>query len=154
MGDRTYVTLTILASQQDEAIKHFDGDADEAHTHGLFAHHTFYEVNYGNLQFLDELQAAGIAYDSQWEAGSEYGPGCDYCRFTADGDVVLKSISDSYQNPSLTKLMEKINNYEELRAFIIAHHEEVSVLSWDFQEEYGKLYRTKQLIAPNETLTS
>jgi len=154
MGDRTCVTLTVLKSQQEDAVRFFTSDSEYLNEHGSFVDYTFYEVNYGNLDFLDQLVNAGIAYDSRWESGGEYGPGCDYCRFTADGDVILKGISDEYRNPSIDTLMEKINNYEELKAFIVAHYDEISVLSWDFQEEYGKLYRTKQLIAPNETLTS
>lgn len=148
MGDRTNVILCILASQQEEALKHFSYEADEAWTEGQFAYHQFYEINYGNLDFLDALVEAGIAYDSNWASGSEYGPGCDYCRFTVDGGVVLKGISDSYRNPLIEKLMEKINDYDALKNFITKHFDEIYVPSWDFQEEYGKIYQTKQLINP------
>jgi hypothetical protein len=147
MGDRTTVTLTVLKSQEADAQNIFDSDSEYRSENGVLVECTFHEVNYGNLDFLDQLQEAGIAYDSRWEAGSNYGAGCDYCRFTPDGDVVLKGISDDYRNPSIDLLMKKLDDYAALKAFIIEHHIEVTVPGWENQEEYAKIYKVKKLIS-------
>lgn len=149
MGDRTTVTLTILTNQVAQARPLFDDEPEYEDQNNLgLTEFVFYEVNYGNLQFLDQLQEAGIAYNSRWDSGSEFGSGCDYCRFTPNGGVIVKGISDDYINPSLDVLMEKIDDYEALKKAITSHHDQVSVLDWDNQEQYGKIYRTRQLIAP------
>lgn len=148
MGDRTTVTLTFLQSQQEEALKHFDQVASEAEIVDALAYHTFYDVNYGNLEFLDALQAAGIAYDSTWDSGSGFDSGTKSCRFMPDGTAVIKEIYESENNPNLSSLMSRIDDLLALRQFVLEHHQSVSVLLWDNQEEYGQRYRTKQLISP------
>lgn len=147
MGDRTTVTLSFLESQQDEALKHFDSVADEAWLDEPFAYHRFEEVNYGTLNFLDKLKAAGIAYESEWDRGSEYGPGVKSVRFTADGDVIEKEIYNSECSIDVHDLMALLDKPEELKDLITYTHEAVSVLPWENQEEYGKLYRAKMLIS-------
>ena len=148
MGDRTTVTLTILKSQQDEALKHFDFVADEAWLDEPLAYHQFYEVNYGTLDFLDKLKAAGIAYESEWDHGSEYGPGVKSVRFTADGDVVEKEVYNSECSIDVHDLMALLDKPKKLKDLIKSTHQAVSVLPWENQEEYGKIYRAKQLINP------
>lgn len=148
MGDRTTVTLTILESQQDEALKHFGSVADEAWLDEPLAYHQFHEVNYGTLDFLDKLKAAGIAYESEWDRGSEYGPGVKSVRFTSDGDVVEKEIYNSECSIDVHDLMALLDKPEELKDLITSTHQAVSVLPWENQEKYGKLYRAKQLINP------
>lgn len=148
MGDRTSVTLMVLLSQEEAAKSIFGGDSENRWTHGEFAYHSFYEVNYGELSFLDALESAGIAFDSDWDSGSEYGPGCDSCRFTVEGNVIRKNISNDYKNPSIHTLMEKINDYTALKEFITKHYENITVPPWDNQEQYAKIYRAKQLINP------
>lgn len=147
MGDRTTVTLSFLESQQDEALKHFDCDAEEAWCDEPFAYHRFEEVNYGTLRFIDKLKAAGIAYESEWDGGYEYGPGIKSVRFTADGDVVEKEIYNSECSIDVHDLMALLDKPEELKELITSTHQAISVLSWDNQEEYGKLYRAKMLIS-------
>lgn len=148
MGDRTTVTLSFLESQQDEALKYFDSDADEAWLHEPLVYHQFNEVNYGTLNFLDKLKAAGIAYESEWDRGSEYGPGVKSVRFTPDGDVVEKEIYNSECSINVHDLMTLLDKPEELKNLIRSTHQAVSVLPWENQEEYGKIYRAKQLINP------
>lgn len=147
MGDRTTVTLSFLESQQDEALKHFSFVADEAWCDEPFAYHRFEEVNYGTLDFLDKLKASGIAYESEWDRGSEYGPGVKSVRFTPDGDVVEKEVYNSECSIDVHDLMALLNKPEELKDLITSTHQAVSVLPWENQEEYGKLYRAKQLIS-------
>jgi hypothetical protein len=156
VGDRTTVTLTVLKSQFDavKAITVNTADSDnEFELNGFeFVDLIFDEVNYGDLnrgtKWLDMLMAQGIAFDSRWESGSEYGPGCEYCRFNDQGESVRLEISDSEVNPDLSTLMELIDNPAELKAFIQKHHAESTPLPWTHQEEYGRRYRVKQLITP------
>ena len=148
MGDRTTVTLSVLESQKNEAQEYFEFE-DNCHWFDEpLAYYQFEEVNYGTLDFLDKLKAAGIAYESQWDRGSEYGAGVKSVRFTADGEVIQKEIYDSEIGINPALLMEVIDEPEKLRQLIISHHEEVSTLSWENQEQYGKIYRAKQLITP------
>ena len=148
MGDRTSVTLTVLLCHEEAAKSLFTFGPEHRSTHSHFAYHDFYDVNYGDLLFLDALENAGIPFDSDWDSGDEYGPGCESCRFTPDGSVIRKSISNDYINPPIATLMEKINDYTALKEFITKHHGEIFVPVWDNQEQYAKIYRTKQLIAP------
>lgn len=148
MGDRTTVTLAFLQSQQDEALKHFDQVASEAEIVDDLAYHSFYEINYGNLEFLDALQAAGIAYDSTWDSGSGFDSGTRSCRFMPDGTAVIKEIYESENNPNLGALLSRIDDLLALRQFILEYHQKISVLPWDNQEEYGKRHQITQLISP------
>ena len=147
MGDRTSVTLSIPTVLIETALPFLDNYQDESNSETL-SYFTYYEVNYGELDFLCHLIAAGIPFDSEWCAGSEYGAGCKSCRFTPEGEEIINEIYDDGRNPCHTSLMALIDNPSALRAYILAHDERIKVLPWDNQVEYGKLYRTKQLINP------
>ena len=95
---------------------------------------------------MDALIAAGIAYNSEWESGDDYGEGCQSCRFTAEGSVVVKEVYSSDYSVPLNLLMEAINTPNKLREIILGWKEKITVLPWDNQEEYGKLYRATMLI--------
>jgi hypothetical protein len=149
MGDRTSVTLTVLTSQKAEAerIALADGyEADHMSDAGHVTYFSYYEVNYGELSFLPQLTAAGIAFDSDWDSGNEYGAGTEFMRFTPEGEAKGFSYSDEYFNPDLKRCMDLIDKPDELRAFILDHKDKVTPLPWDNQEAFGKIYRTKQLI--------
>lgn len=154
MGDRTTVTLTVLRSQADKAREIFEHgqnvDIDFELNGVEYVDFTFNGVNYGDLdrgtKWLTKLIENGIAFDSQWDAGSEYGPGVETARFTEEGGVERKEVSDSFVNPSLEQLMALIDDHAKLKEYIQNHFVEVTPLSWDNQEEYGKLYRARQLI--------
>ena len=154
MGDRTLVQLTILKNQSEQAKSFFTHPPDEEDTscgsgeieHSFF---TFYEVNYGELDFLELLHEAGIAYDSSWNAGGEYGPGTSSARYTPEGDLILKHISDEQINPDLGTLMTLIDDPLGLRNFILTHKDRLTALPWDDQIKYGKLYLTRKLIGAN-----
>lgn len=152
MGDRTSVSLTVLTAQAEDAKRIFgeaEFEVDHMSSDGGLSHFSFYEINYGNLPFLDELQNAGIAFDSCWDHGGDYGAGSDRCRFLSDGSVYRFETSDEYLNPDLHMLMKLLDRPEELKAFIIEHYDKVTPPSWDHQVEYGKLYKTKLLINPD-----
>lgn len=150
MGDRTTVYLDVLASQADAAKELFDYEPEDARQNGdQFVEFEFHEVNYGTLDFLSELEKAGIAYDSSWSKGDEYEAGTVFCRFTADGEIIRLDRYETDINPSMGCLMKLIDDPDALREFILQHQRETTPLPWDNQEEYGKLYRTKQLINPS-----
>jgi hypothetical protein len=148
MGDRTYVTLSVLKTQEREAASHFPFDPEEDWLDDQLAHFGFPEINYGNLGFLFELRAAGIAYDSRWESGGDYGAGTESLRFTSLGEAIEKTVYDSGKNPDLGYLMDRIDKPEELRDYILEHYDEVTNLDWENQEKYGKLYQARKLIDP------
>lgn len=150
MGDRTSVYLTVLTTQAEQAENLFDYESNEDREYIGTTIFTFYEVNYGELDFLPELADAGIAYDSMWGSGHEYSTGTESVRFTPDGDIVRKTIYSNEVNPNLDRLMELINKPVALCRYILEHKESITVAPIDnTQIEYGKRYLVKKLIAGN-----
>lgn len=147
-SDQTTVTLSVLSSQAKATERLFDTSVDEEGISGTEAWFTFYEINYGELEFLPELVKAGIAYDSNWERGDQYKAGTESVRFRPDGTVENKTIYDGDPAAPLCELLPLIDNHSELKKYILIRQEHFAVLPWDNQEEYGKLYRTIQLINP------
>lgn len=152
MGDRTFVTLIVLAEQADEAraillVKDGPPEEDAVCTEGKLHSFTFSEVNYGDLNSQDDLQTAGIAYTSSWDSGDNYREGSQYCRFTEDGNITVFDVYSGDENPSINDLLERIDQPDRLRQFILDHREKYTPLPWDHQIEYGKRYRAKQLIS-------
>ena len=153
MGDRTTVTLTVLSSQLEAAKGILKKKAGEPWEKNEISQQPlksliFDEVNYGDLPGLKNLQAAGIAYDSEWGQGGEYSPGCTSCRFTKDGELIVKEIYDYEVNPPIETLLTLIDDHEALRSYILLYKEEHTVpLITPEQEDFGKVYRIKQLIA-------
>lgn len=146
MGDRTCVTLTFPAELEDLVISISDNKGDDRWKDPDLISLVFYEVNFGNLHFLEALHDKGIPYDSAWEAGSNYQAGTEYCRFTETGEAVLKIVYDDNINPDINRLVQLVHNYAALKNFILNHHEEYSVLPWDDQIKYGKRYQARQLV--------
>jgi hypothetical protein len=150
MGDRTTVYLDVLVSQADAAEELFDYKPSTAYQNTeKFVEFEFEEINHGTLNFLNELQEAGIAFDSSWLAGDENGAGSEFCRFTPTGESIRFVRYDSEINPDMNCLMRLIDDSHALREAILNHHKETTPLPWDNQEMYGKLYRTKRLINPS-----
>lgn len=149
MGDRTSVTLTVLTSCVTPILtKLLEGHYGHitCGNYAEFSTFEFYEVNHGDLPFLDELQQKGIAYDSDWDSGDEYGSGTQSCRFTSEGVAVIKSIYDDELDPPISMLLKYIDAPEQLRQYILNHRETHTALPWDNQESNGKTYQTIQLI--------
>lgn len=146
MGDRTTVKLTLLASQKEAALAFFDEGPEDEDPYGDLVEFSFYEVNYGKLDFLEKLQNAGIAYDSQWDAGGDYGAGTESCRFTDTGETINKQLYDDCMGIAVDTLIPVIHDLLALQKIILDKQEELAVLPWNNQEANGKLYRMKQLI--------
>ena len=154
MGDRTYVTLRVLEAQADEAEALFGGYGNDSKElfDGL-VEFGFPDVNYGNLDFLSDLIDAGIAYNSHWDNGSEYGPGTEYGRYKPNGEAVTVSVYEAQANPPMDRLLENIDNHELLRKVILDHHAACTVLPLDADQiKYGRKHRTLQLITPAECI--
>ena len=149
MGDRTRVTLTVLRSQAEKAQELFSEGYESEDTiasDSLLYSWEFDEVNYGRLPFLGGLKTAGIAYDSGWDNGDAYSSGYASCRFSSEGELVQKDLYDNEDSIPLSVLTRLLNEPETLRQKILDTIQERTVLPWDHQEEFGKLYRMKQLI--------
>lgn len=152
MADRTSVVLTILAEHLDEVKVMFEyqpNGEDFISINGVkCVQLMFDEINYGTLKELPKLKAAGISYDSNWDDGDGYSEGGEYCRFTEEGEVVIKTIYGMDENTiPLHTLFENIADHAALRGLILAHKEALSFLPFDSQADYGKRYKTKQLLS-------
>lgn len=147
MNDASSVLLTVLTSQS-LPVQELIGidEYSESMQSGEYTSYTFHDVNYGELDFLHLLQTKGISYLSEWESGDEYDAGCASCRFTPEGEAIIREIYDSEYNPSMGLLLERIDNPTALRTYILEHKESQTILPWDNQEEYGKIYRVNQLL--------
>ena len=152
MGDCTDCSMTVLKEHYEEARNILMANFYKGYIHDIehtqFAHIYYSGINYGNLKCDKELIAAGIPFTWYWGNGSEYGAGEQYCRFTETGELILKKIYEKDADRiSLSTLIKKLNNYEDLRECILQFERDQQVLPWDNQIEYGKLYKLKQLIS-------
>lgn len=149
MGDRTFVFLTVPIECRELAETVFDKDTidEDWEVNGDLVYCGFNDVNYGDLGFLCDLADLGIPYESTWERGSEYGPGTEFGRFTPEGEYVTLTVYDSQASPDVTSLMSRIDRPNDLVQYIKDYVKEITPLPWDNQVEYGKIYRTKQLIS-------
>ncbi len=148
MGDRVSVRLTVLASQAEKAESLFEFPSDEGAdtSDPLLTKFQFHGVDHGTLDFLNLLRDAGIAFDSTWEAGYSWEEGTAYCRYNSDSECIEKDIFDSSLNPDMSELLKRIDTPAELRQYILNHQEKTSVIDWDNQEEFGKIFQAKKLI--------
>lgn len=147
MGDRTYVELSVPLALKEKAKALINFTTDEEYQHEEVYVLVFGETNYGNLPFLGKLMDAGIAYDSSWGRGDEYGPGTEYLRFLPDGSVNSWTAYENDANPNIGKLLALIDKPEELRHYILDHEKSQAIPPWDNQEEYGKIYMARKLIS-------
>lgn len=158
MGDRTWVHLTILASQLEQArpiIEASEGELEEPESIATSAPNTptliwfkFEECNYGNLSCEKALQQAGIPFDKAWGRGDAYDSGTMYNRYTGAGELAAIEVYDAGINPDIDELLKRIDEPDKLRQYIRDHKGKITPLPWDDQEEYGKRYRARQLIEP------
>lgn len=147
MDDMVTVELTVLKTQRAEAERLLDeGEPNEFYTRGDFITLVYHEVRRGDLQNLDKLAAAGIAYDSRWDTGIGILQGGDYARFLEDGSLSVKRIFDEEKDIQVNDLLEVIDDHEALKALILKKQEDTTLLPFKDQEARGKLYRTRKLI--------
>lgn len=154
MGDRTWVHLTVLKEHSFQVDQLVGKPSDYDHIpapEGDRVQHFFEEINYGELDGLEALKAAGIPYSLNWGQGDNYGPGEEHLRFTEQGVAIHKNWADEDAKLSVYDLHLKLNDHEQLKKTILAVYDNVTMdESWDNQEEYGRRYVAAQLIAPTE----
>lgn len=148
MGDRVYVYLTIPTQCEELAMTVIKGFHlfEKWRQHDGESECCFSEVNSGDLTFLPDLLRLGIPYESFWETGCDYGAGTEYGRFTSEGECKVFSVFDDDRNPDIRWLMNLTQTPSELVAYLHKFVAEHTPLPWDNQVEYGKIYRTVQLI--------
>ena len=152
MGDRTYVTLTVRRADKKRVLQiceeagYEPNEPDQSPEITAFVNMGFEEVNYGMLPFLDELEKAGIPFDSNWAAGCEYTEGTRYGRYNSAGELVFAELYEEDFAIWIDDLMRVIHDYTELTSLIRERYACVQTPSWDEQEHNAKLFQTKQLI--------
>ncbi len=161
MGDRTTCRVYVLKEHEARAIELIKPEEGEPGDTGAFfvgsdAHPEivalyYYDVNYASIDALDEFLAEGIAYDFDWDQGSDFTQGESHLRFTAEGEAVFTS--DSPENPSgyltsIEKALNSLTSVNEVRACLVQIKAKHVPLPWDNQVEYGKVYRARKLIQP------
>lgn len=148
MGDRTWVEIVVINETLDQ-VKSILPDDAEVTIGEYFTAFYFREVNQGCIDEQDELTNVGIPYNYEWGNGDNYDAGSKYIRFTPDGQLVHIEYYESEINPPLEKLLELVSTPKELAEFVQQYANEKTPLPWDNQVEYGKIYRTRQLILAN-----
>lgn len=147
MSDRVTVALTILKTQESEAVRLLDeGEPNEFYEEGDLITLVYHEVHNGDLPNLGKLTDAGIAYDSCWDAGSSIWQGGDYARFLEDGSLSVKRIFDKEKDIQVNDLLKVIDDHEALKALILKKQKDNTILPFKGQEARGKLYQTRKLI--------
>jgi len=153
MGDRCYVELMIQTNDEDEVINRIDYDFTSDGPDNC-TNFVFYETGYGDIGCEEALQKAGIPYDRYWGRGAEYDSGTEYCRYTKDGEIEIKTAYESEDTLSLDQLEEMLENfktnpemgYKIINKRVKDKRESITPLPWEGQDINKKTYRTKQLI--------
>jgi hypothetical protein len=148
MGDRVSVYLTIPVELINIAVplfstKYYDENLSDD---GKYMFYSFEECNYGNLSFTDKLIKHGIPFDKEWEEGSDFGAGNESYRYTPTGESIFNQVYRSSLSINIYNLLNLINNYEDLKEYILTKQKENEVLPWDNQIEYGRIHRARVLI--------
>lgn len=151
MGDRVSVLITVRLEDGDktrEILTKTDGAPVDYYDSDDFDHLVFDEVNYGNLDGLKQLAEAGIPFDSAWGMGAEFSKGTLYSRYNDYGGLIQFEVYDTEINPDIHRLLKLIDNYKELKEYILIHKEQTTPLPWETQDKNSRLFRTIRLIAP------
>lgn len=157
MGDRTYVSLLVpleLAEATREALAAACEAADNETEEGDHLYLNFAEVNYGELDGLENLRVTGIPYSVHWDAGDSYGAGDKHLRFTEQGEVILIEVYDEDRgiNPSALQTVLKAEDVRAALTELLDRHRRKTVpLPWENQVEYGKRYLARQLLEGTPT---
>lgn len=148
MGDRTWVEIVVLKESLPQVKEVLDllNDEGEITEKGELVSIYFDEVNDGRIDEQDELTNVGIPYNYEWGNGDNYDAGSKYIRFTPEGQLVHIEYYESEINPPLEKLLELLDKPKELVQYIQQYSDDKTPLPWDNQVEYGKRYRTLQLL--------
>ena len=158
MGDRTYVTLTVLTEHAVDAINLIreeqgdpcDEDSDSIDGLTLLSLLGYEEVNYGTIEALAGFAAAGIPYSVSWGSGGCYTEGERHLRFSPEGEP--HTISQEKDWPINALLDLKMAWEKEPDKPLEQHLQEAIAKSqdpsWENQFEHSKIARTRNLLNP------
>jgi hypothetical protein len=160
MGDRTHVTLTVHRDYEEQVQELLTQTGDEPYDSEVMEsdgeeliYFNIEDVNYGEVNCLDKLQELGIAYDSEWAAGDEYGEGQKSLRFSPEGNAIVKQwyeydlcITLHHLNCMSQEYLSNDQLAEQIRLMIANLNEKCSLFPWTDQIRNGKTYRAKQLL--------
>lgn len=140
------MVLTRQTIQTEVIMKEFDWYAfDSQHAYEANTYYEFSECREPKLPFVETLTRQGIAFDQNWNDDSGES-GMIAQRFTSTGESRNKTLDDCHKNPDTEGLINLIDKPTELRNYILEHQASRLILPWDNQEQYGQLYRARQLI--------
>ena len=148
MGDYTWVEIIVL-NESAPLVKEILTDYVEIDESPSLTSFFFHEVNNGCVEEQDQLTNLGIAYNYKWGKGDNYDSGSKYIRFTPKGDLQHIEYYANELNPPLEKLLELVDQPEKMAQYVRQYSAEKTPLPWDNQVEYGKIYRTRQLLLAN-----
>jgi hypothetical protein len=151
MGDRTSVTLSVPVEQLSaalEILERYDGVPESEEENDLSVDLQFSEVNYGDLRSEAHLTAAGIAWMKSWGPGGDYNAGTAWTMFNEHGDLIKFTYSDESAEETLRPYFDLLDEPEALIQALRIEKAKMTPPAWDNQVEYGKRYRTRNLIDP------
>ena len=149
MIDHVSVRLDFLVSQI--GIVHSKiGDPDWRNLHKNVMRFGFRNMPNAIMDKVGSLKASGVAYDYSWGRGSSFNSVRHSTRFSPDGELIYKDLIESDLNLSAESIYKYIDDLDLLKRIIKDAHERQCILPWDNQEEYGKLYMARQLVAPKK----
>ena len=150
MGDRTYVSLTVLKQHVEEAIALIEPEEGEPVDQDSFDEETvtitYEEVNYGTIDVLQEFTRIGIPYSCQSGSGSDYDEAEEHLRFLEDGTPVCVTFSKEWPENTILECLEAIkgqDNPEQALRNLLNQNQEPS---WENQLKYSNVARALNLI--------
>ena len=146
MDDRTWAEIVVLKESLPQ-VKEFLDEEAQISEGPVLASFYFDEVNNGCVEAQDELTEAGIPYNYQWGMGDRFEGGMKYIRFTSEGALVCIEYVDSERNPPIEKLLKLVVAPLKLANYVHQFNADKTPLPWDNQVEYGKRFRTLQLLS-------
>ncbi|MCM2973756.1 hypothetical protein [Larsenimonas suaedae] len=149
MGDRTWARVSVLAEHKAAALRILDniccGYGPVEGTTSLFVME-FEEANYGQIEELKQLEAAGIAFDHVWGPGDTFEGCTHYLRFTEDGEPDSTYIGDAELSLTLHSLIDLTADPDALARYIREKYTATQPKPWDNQLEYGKRHQLRTLV--------
>ena len=149
MIDHVTVRLDFLVSQI--GIVHSKiGDPDWRNLHKNVMRFGFRNMPNAIMDKVGSLKASGVAYDYSWGRSLFLNSGGHSTRFSPDGELIYKDLIKSDLNLNVESIYKYTDDPDLLKRIIKAAYERQCILPWDNQEEYGKLYMARQLVAPKK----
>lgn len=155
MGDRVDVTFTVRHEDAKRAVDLLNtlGWNTEIYQEvGEFSEIILSEVNYADID--DEaalLRDAGIPFEADWYPGCNFSSGTVWVRFTEDGKALHGEFHDEERTVAnyAKSLLNAIESGEDLigvQTRLEKACDEVSIPTWDNQDEYAKRFMLKNIV--------